>query len=215
MLAAARLVFDGNGRPELSGFREAGAAAGWLVAEAASLGLRAHAIGVWNVTLARQATRLTGDYEPLTVVAISRKPTASGENGEKPRRRGGLSGFKLRRVTDYLEAHLSEQIRLTDMAAVVGMSPYHLCRIFKQSTGVAPHQWVLRQRIRSAQTLMGDRGLSLTDISYRVGFSSQAHFTTTFRKIAGMTPGQWREKHVDEPLAFPDTTFGSFAAVRC
>ena len=146
VLSGARLSFDGNGQPNLNGFREAGAAAGRLVAESATLGLRVHAMVVWNVTSARQAAGMTDDYEPVTIVAVSRNNIAQPETGEKLRFRGGLSGYKLRRVTRYLEAHLHEQIRLADVAAAVDMSPYHLCRIFLQSTGLATPIGVERGR---------------------------------------------------------------------
>jgi AraC family transcriptional regulator len=99
---------------------------------------------------------------------------------------------RLRRVLDYMHSHLGEELSLRQLAAVVQLSPHHFTALFKQSTGVAPYQYLLRQRIATAQHLLAETHLSLTEISYRLGFSSQAHFTTMFRQHVGTTPGTYR-----------------------
>jgi AraC family transcriptional regulator len=106
---------------------------------------------------------------------------------------GGLPPARLRRVLDYMHAHLGEELSLRQLAAVVQLSPHHFAARFKQSTGVAPYQYVLRQRIATAQHLLAETHLSLAEISYRLGFSSQAHFTTVFRQHVGTTPGAYRQ----------------------
>ena len=109
--------------------------------------------------------------------------------------RGGLPPARLRRVLDYMHAHLSEELSLRQLAAVVQLSPHHFAQRFKQSTGVAPYQYVLRQRLATARQWLAETPLSLAEISYRLGFASQAHFTTIFRKHVGTTPGAYRQAH--------------------
>jgi AraC family transcriptional regulator len=107
--------------------------------------------------------------------------------------RGGLPPARLRRVLDYMHSHLGEELSLRQLAAVVQLSPHHFAACFKQSTGVAPYQYVLRQRIATAQHLLAETHLSLAEVAYRLGFSSQAHFTTVFRQHIGTTPGAYRQ----------------------
>jgi AraC family transcriptional regulator len=114
-------------------------------------------------------------------------PPAEGEP------RGGLPPARLRRVLDYMQAHLGEELSLCQLAAVVQLSPHHFAARFKQSTGLAPYQYLLRQRIATAQQWLAETRLSLAEIAYRLGFSSQAHFTTMFRQHVGTTPGAYRQ----------------------
>jgi AraC family transcriptional regulator len=115
------------------------------------------------------------------------------------RQKGSKSGAappaRLRRVLDYMHAHLGEELSLHQLAAVVQLSPHHFAQRFKQSTGVAPYQYVLRQRLATARQWLAETPLSLAEISYRLGFASQAHFTTIFRKHVGATPGAYRQAH--------------------
>ena len=107
--------------------------------------------------------------------------------------RGGLPPAQLRRVLDLVEAHLGEDTSLRRLAALVQLSPHHFVTVFKQSTGLAPHQYVLRRRIEKAKELLADEPrLSLAEVGYALGFASQAHFTVMFRKLVGTTPGAYR-----------------------
>lgn len=106
--------------------------------------------------------------------------------------RGGLAPYQLRRVTDYIGDRLAYELSLEELAGLVGLSPHHLCRAFKQSTGLPPHRWQIAQRVKKAQALMLDTTLSLADIALAAGFSDQSHLTTIFRKAIGTTPNAWR-----------------------
>jgi AraC-like DNA-binding protein len=86
-------------------------------------------------------------------------------------------------------------VGLDRLAAVAGCSPTHFSRAFKQSTGLAPFQWLLQKRIDRAQSLLLGARHSLAEIALATGFSSQAHFTTAFRRVTGHTPGHWRRQH--------------------
>jgi AraC family transcriptional regulator len=108
--------------------------------------------------------------------------------------RGSMPQARLRRVLEYMQAHLDQELSLTALAAVAQMSPYYFSRLFKQSTGLSPHQYILQQRITWATRLLVEPQLSVAAIAYRVGFASQAHFTTIFRRWVGTTPRQYRQQ---------------------
>jgi AraC family transcriptional regulator len=108
--------------------------------------------------------------------------------------RGGLPVWRLRSVVDYIEAHLGEEVTLRQLAELAHMSKYYFGHLFKQSTGLSPHQFFLRQRIAKAKSLLVDDRLSLVEISHSVGFASQTHFTTVFRKLVGTTPLAYRNR---------------------
>jgi len=106
---------------------------------------------------------------------------------------GRLSRHKLRAVIDYIYEHLDAELSLDHLAAVARMSPYHFARLFKSSTGLPPHQYVITRRIERAQELLRDRDpLPLADIAAEVGFSSQSHFTRHFKQLVGVTPRRFR-----------------------
>ena len=108
-------------------------------------------------------------------------------------RKGGLSPDRLRRVLDHIEGHLSDAIKLTQLAEVARLSSSHFSAQFRRSTGLPPHRYLLQQRIKRAKELLAAEGMSLAEIGYTLSFPSQAHFTTTFRKLVGTTPGAYRE----------------------
>jgi AraC family transcriptional regulator len=106
--------------------------------------------------------------------------------------RGGLPAGKLRRVQELITAELGGTVRLAQLAAAVGLSTYHFARAFKLTTGETPHVYVGRRRIDEARRLLRGTRLSIAEIAARVGFASQAHLTTRFREITGVTPARFR-----------------------
>ena len=109
-----------------------------------------------------------------------------------------LPGTRLRRVTEYIEQNLDRDLRLAELAALVYMSPYHFARLFKCSTGVPPHRFVVGQRIARARAFLATQELSIAQISRMVGFRTPSHFTTVFRRVTGVTPRGYRTDHVRE-----------------
>jgi AraC family transcriptional regulator len=105
---------------------------------------------------------------------------------------GGLPFQKLSRVLDYINDHLDTDVSLADLATSIDLSSYHFTRLFKQSMGMAPHQYLIEQRIDAAKRLLATTHFSIADIAYQVGFSSQSHLTTLFRRHVGMTPAAYR-----------------------
>ncbi len=109
-----------------------------------------------------------------------------------------LPGCRLRRVTEYIQQNLDKDLTLAELAAVVCMSPYHFARLFKGSTGVPPHRFVVRQRIARARGVLATPELSIAEISRLVGFRTPSHFTTVFRHVLGITPGAYRTAALQE-----------------
>jgi AraC family transcriptional regulator len=106
---------------------------------------------------------------------------------------GVLSRRKLRTVVEYIMENLGGSPTLEEMAAVVHLSPYHFARQFKAATGLPPYQYVIARRVERAQHLLrGDGELGLAEVAFRAGFSDQSHFSSHFKRIIGVTPGQFR-----------------------
>jgi AraC family transcriptional regulator len=106
---------------------------------------------------------------------------------------GTLPRGRLRAVVEYVEEHLDAGPSLEELAAVARRSPYHFARQFKKATGLPPHQYVILRRVeRSKQLLHAKRGLSLAEVAAHAGFSDQSQFTHHFKRLVGVTPGQFR-----------------------
>jgi len=106
--------------------------------------------------------------------------------------RSGLARWQLKRVTDYMMAHLDKPIGLEELASLVGLSRYHFCTAFRLSTGLTPHIWLTGQRMLLAQRLLNDPNLSISEVALTVGYSTQSAFAQTFRRVVGMTPRSFR-----------------------
>ncbi len=109
---------------------------------------------------------------------------------------GGLPGFKLRRVKEFIDANLENDLGLAEMAAAAGLSTFHFARSFRVSTGQTPQQYVMRQRIERAKHLLSKPEIPLVEVGFRSGFKTQSHFTSLFRKWTKLTPGNWRAARV-------------------
>jgi AraC-like DNA-binding protein len=108
--------------------------------------------------------------------------------------RGGLPQARLRRVLEYMQDHLDQELSLMALAAVAQMSPYDFSRLFKQSTGLSLHQYLLWQRMERAKHLLSGSRRKIAEVSDALGFPHQSHFTTTFHTLVGMTPGEYRRQ---------------------
>jgi AraC family transcriptional regulator len=119
-------------------------------------------------------------------VLAPRRP-ARGRDGTLPRGR-------LRAVVEYIEQHLDASPSLEQMAAVARLSAYHFARQFKAATGLPPHQYVLARRVERARHLLqAGTDLSLAEVAAHAGFSDQSQFSHHFKRLVGVTPGQFRK----------------------
>jgi AraC family transcriptional regulator len=105
---------------------------------------------------------------------------------------GGLPPARLRRIEEFLMAHLADDIGLDDLAAIADLSAKHFARAFRQSTGAPPHRWLIERRIERGKELLAASDHSLAEIALACGFADQSHFTAAFRKAVGATPGAYR-----------------------
>lgn len=105
--------------------------------------------------------------------------------------KGGLPSHLLRRVDEWVEAHLEDSIRLTDLAGLAGLSEFHFHRMFCLSRGMPPHAWITARRVERAKSMLR-RATPLIEIALACGFSSQSHLTRMFRKQTGRTPAEYR-----------------------
>jgi AraC family transcriptional regulator len=106
---------------------------------------------------------------------------------------GGLSKSTLHQVVDYIQNNLDRDISLAELANVAHMSVHHFGKLFKQSMGVTPHQYVLKCRVDQAKKLLANKQLSFAEISQAVGFCHQSHFIDVFRRYTSLTPRQYRQ----------------------
>jgi AraC family transcriptional regulator len=106
--------------------------------------------------------------------------------------RGGLPGRRLRRVLDYIGDNLAEDLSLSQLASIAGMSPHYFSELFRQSTGQTPHSFVLFRRIDRAKQQLRNLGRSVLDAAVESGFQNASHFSRTFRRIVGVTPREFQ-----------------------
>ncbi len=105
---------------------------------------------------------------------------------------GGLPQRQLLQVLDYIDAHLGSEITLADLAVLVDISQFHFGRLFKQSLGLSPYQYLLQQRVERAKTLLKQTDKSIADIALECGFNSHSHMGRKFRQLTDMTPKAYR-----------------------
>jgi AraC family transcriptional regulator len=118
----------------------------------------------------------------------------SAPSGAPAPARGGLAPRRLRLVQDYIEANLSSEITLADLAAIAGVSNTHFCRSFHRSAGLASHRYIIHRRVERAKTLLAESMLPIAEIALAVGFGNQSHMTTHFRRVVGTTPRRFRNE---------------------
>ncbi len=105
----------------------------------------------------------------------------------------GLPPDRLRLAIEFINDRLEQDIKLADIAQIVNISQYYFSRLFKQSMGVTPYQYVIQQRVEKAKQLLKQKDLSIADIALRCGFNSQSHLTFCFRRATGVTPKVYQD----------------------
>ena len=114
--------------------------------------------------------------------------TTSTENTYK-----GLPAFLDRRLDEYIQANLAQNLSLADLSQVVGLSTSHLTKLFKQSRGISLYQYVIRCRIERAKQLLKHQKIAIADIANLVGFADQSHLTYHFKRHVGVTPKAYQQ----------------------
>jgi AraC family transcriptional regulator len=140
------------------------------------------------------AAELVAPTEPLYAETLSlaftlHLLTAYSRKAGKPLiPKGKLSSIQLKEAIDLAHTQLSNELSLNQLASAVNLSPFHFTRLFKNTTGISPHQFILQLRLERAKHLLVMSQLSLMEVAQAVGFFDQAHFTNAFRRAFGMTP---------------------------
>jgi len=109
-----------------------------------------------------------------------------------PARVNALPKWRLRRVEEYVGMHFDHHISLSELAEVAGLSRMHFAAQFRAATGYRPREYLLHQRIERAKSLLANSKMPLVEVALTVGFSTQAHFSTVFKRITDDTPARWR-----------------------
>lgn len=127
------------------------------------------------------AVYTAGRYAPRAAAAVATRARV-------------LSTAQVRRIREFVKNNLGENLRLPDLAALVGLTAHHFSVLFRNTLGVSPHQYLIGERVRAAQAMLREGRQSITTIALQVGFSSHSHFCDTFRRHTGETPGRVRQR---------------------
>jgi transcriptional regulator GlxA family with amidase domain len=137
-------------------------------------------------------------YADCISIAIIARLLASANRAATSKRPkvAELARWRLKRAIDYVEAQLDKPVSLADVASSAGLTRMHFAAQFEAATGLRPHEYLLRRRIERAQEMLVGTDMSLVDVALSVGFQTQAHFTSVFKRYAGQSPRAWRESRV-------------------
>jgi AraC-like DNA-binding protein len=118
-----------------------------------------------------------------------------------PRKMLSLPEWRRKRVEAFLDHNLGQPITLACLARAAGLSRMHFAALFRRATGLRPHDYVIQRRIERAKTMLFRSRTPIVQVALGVGFQSQSHFTTVFRRTVGTTPQRWRQMHEPEDIA--------------
>jgi AraC-like DNA-binding protein len=132
--------------------------------------------------------------DSLGIAIASRLLAAQAGTACSPRSStAGLAKWRLKRAIDFVEAHLAEPISLADVAAAAGLTRMHFAAQFRAATGLRPHEYLQRRRVERAQQMLLAPSAAVVDVALEVGFQTQAHFTSVFKRFVGQPPHSWRQ----------------------
>ena len=145
-----------------------------------------------------ETNQLFIDHMMLALTAHVAQAYGGLRSGSEPTR-GGLAPWQVKRACERLDSDLGGKLSLQQIAAEFDLSVSHFSRAFRTSTGLPPHQWLLRQRVKAAKQLMSVRDLPLSEIAISAGFANQSHFTRVFSSVVGVSPAAWRRETQGAP----------------
>ena len=107
--------------------------------------------------------------------------------------KGGLSGYKLKLVTEYINDNLDQELSLAELSGIADLSQFHFSRSFRETTGLPPRKFLMKRRVEKAKRLLAESDLPLVEVGFQTGFKTQSHFTSLFRRLTNVTPRVWRQ----------------------
>lgn len=138
--------------------------------------------------------RLFGESISLTLATYLRARYSSAQR-QNPLPGNGISHKKARKIQEFIRENYSRDLSLDDLSALCDISPSYLCRLFKNSTGMTPYQYVLQVRIETAKKMLEANSRTIADVSLSLGFASQSHFSDVFRRHVGISPSAYRRQY--------------------
>ena len=155
-----------------------------------------HALGMMRVYLVERITQTEWNEDSAAelaqIIMACLRQQSEGPHQKAPGHDPKLVREELRRAVRFVNDNLDTKLKWDDIAAAVGLDSFSFGRGFKLATGMTPHQYIIRCRLRRAMRLLAQEDRSLADIAFEVGCSCQSHLTTLFRKHLGTTPGAYR-----------------------
>ena len=135
-------------------------------------------------------------YADCISVAIVARLVAMRQQASSERPKvSELVRWRLKRAIDFIESRLAEPVSLADIASATGLTRMHFAAQFRAATGLRPHEYLLRRRIERAQEMLVGTPMSLVDVALSVGFQTQSHFTSVFKRFVGEPPRAWRQSN--------------------
>lgn len=107
---------------------------------------------------------------------------------------GGLPPRVLRRAIERMRSDCDADVSLGALAGDAGLSRFHFCRAFKESTGLSPHAWLRQYRLEQAMAMLLDPSATVLSVAVALGYGSQTAFAAAFKKLTGCTPSEWRRR---------------------
>lgn len=143
--------------------------------------------------LGEEVGAIYADAVRLALVAkLLGNADGNGQRRSNGTQKAPLPEWRLKRVVEHVSANYARTITLSDLSAAAGLSRMHFAAQFRQATGLRPREFVLRRRVEAAQEMLLGTQTSLVEVALSVGFQTQAHFTTVFKRFVGETPNRWR-----------------------
>jgi AraC family transcriptional regulator len=159
--------------------------------------LHFQSVGLWHTVLKVKALVESGKpartrYAEALGAVLAHELLHSNSAACRGAGRVGLTAWQRRRVAQYIDDHLADEIPVAKLAELARLSRHYFCRSFRQSFGVSPHRYHSIRRMERAKSLLGYFGNSITDVALDIGFRETSSFTTAFRKLEGQTPTTFR-----------------------
>lgn len=128
------------------------------------------------------------------MLVLLRRLAQQGRMRPEPLRSAPLKGPRLQQVLDLMESRLEDDIRVTELAALIGQDVRSFSRAFAAATGLAPYAYFTLRRMEQAKSLLLDAQLSITEIALRSGYANPSKFAAAFRRVCGLSPTAWRQQ---------------------